>query len=397
MTRFLPPLSLTGAHILRNGAMQYGAISLAEGRITGAALPDVDLSGYLILPGIIDLHGDGFEHHMAPRPSAPMPFAAGFASLDRQAVSQGVTTAYLAQGWSWEGGHRGPDHAEQLIQALADYRPRALTDLRIQLRAETHLVAETERLVETVRRYGIDYVVFNDHLDEGIQMLSGTPAAFAVWARTVGTSPEQMTEAIQLARSMHRDVPQSLCRLACAFDQMGVRYGSHDDPDGETRERFRMIGAQIAEFPLTHAAASAAHAMSCPVLMGAPNVVRGQSQSGNVAAADLIAAGLCDALVSDYHLPTLPLAAWALADRGVISFAGAWALISTGPAAIMGMTDRGRLDAGLRADLVIIAAQSRQIEVVISGGRLGYLAGEAAQRFLAQPRLQSDALPLAAE
>ena len=88
MTRFLPPLSLTGAHILRNGAMQYGAISLAEGRITGAALPNVDLSGYLILPGIIDLHGDGFEHHMAPRPSAPLPFAAAFVYCEAAAFRQ---------------------------------------------------------------------------------------------------------------------------------------------------------------------------------------------------------------------------------------------------------------------------------------------------------------------
>ncbi len=73
----LPPLRLTGAHILRDGAMQQRSIGLAEGRITRGPLPEVDLSGFLILPGIIDLHGDGFERHMAPRPSAPFPLAAG--------------------------------------------------------------------------------------------------------------------------------------------------------------------------------------------------------------------------------------------------------------------------------------------------------------------------------
>ena len=131
--------------------------------------------------------------------------------------------------------------------------------------------------------------------------------------------------------------------------------------------------------------------------MGAPNVVRNQSQAGNVAACDLIAAGICDALVSDYHLPTLPLAAWALVDRGILSLAKAWALISTGPAAVMGMADRGRLEAGLRADLVIIAAETRRIEAVLCGGRMVYLAGEAAQRFLAPSLMTVDALHAAAE
>ncbi len=389
MTDPLPPLRLTGAQILRDGAMQSRSIGLAEGRLTRGPLPEVDLSGYYILPGIIDLHGDGFEHHMTPRPSASFPLAAGLASFDREAASHGVTTAYLAQGWSWEGGHRSPDHCEAVLTALAAYRPQMMTELRIQIRAETHLVSETRRLIEVVRRFGVGYVVFNDHLDEGFQMSRVAPAAFAHWARKVGKTAEELAEAIQVARDSHAAVPRALCQLAEAFDGMGVVYGSHDDPDGQTRERFRMIGATVAEFPLTHRAAFAAHAMFSPVIMGAPNVVRGQSQAGNASASDLVAAGLCDALVSDYHVPALPLAAWALVDRGLASLPQAWALISSGPAEILRMTDRGRLDPGMRADLVVVDAASRRIEATIAGGRLTYLAGEAARRFLAQPRVVS--------
>ena len=117
MTHFLPPLRLTGAQILRDGEMQRRSISIDRGRITQSRLAEVDLSGYLVLPGIIDLHGDGFERHMSPRPSAPFPLQAGLASTDREAAAHGVTTAYLAQGWSWEGGHRSPDHAEALMVA----------------------------------------------------------------------------------------------------------------------------------------------------------------------------------------------------------------------------------------------------------------------------------------
>ncbi|MEO5619394.1 MAG: alkylphosphonate utilization protein, partial [Cypionkella sp.] len=173
----------------------------------------------------------------------------------------------------------------------------------------------------------------------------------------------------------------------------GVLYGSHDDPDGETREFYRMIGARIAEFPLTRRAAAAAHSMMSPVIMGAPNVVRGKSQAGNVSALALVAEGLCDVLVSDYHIPALPQAVWSLVDRGVMSLPQAWALVSSRPAEILRLSDRGRLDPGLRADLVVVHAQTRVIEATITAGRLTYLAGEAAERFVAQPK----ALSLAAE
>ena len=148
-----------------------------------------------------------------------------------------------------------------------------------------------------------------------------------------------------------------------------------------------MIGATVAEFPLTHRAAAAAHAMFSPVILGAPNVVRGQSQSGTASASDLVASGLCDALVSEYPMPALPMAVWALVGRGILRLPKAWALVSSGPAQILRMTDRGRLDPAQRADLGVVLAQTRRIEATICGGRLTCLAGAAALRFMAQPRV----------
>jgi len=383
----LPPLRLTGALILQDGSLQPRSLSLAEGKIAEGVMPEVNLPGYLILPGIVDLHGDGFEHHMAPRPTAPFPMASGLASFDREAAAHGVTTAYLAQSWSWEGAHRAPAHAEALMAAVEEYRPRALTDLRIQIRAETHLVQETDRLIDAVQRFKVGYVVFNDHLEEGLQMWRTDEARFDHWARKLGKRSRDLADSIALARDSHDEVPRSLRRLADAFDRMGVHYGSHDDPDMETRETYRMIGARIAEFPLTPRVAAGAFAMQSPVIMGAPNVVRGQSQAGNVSAIELILAGHCDALVSDYHVPALSMAAWALVDRGVMGIARAWAMISTNPARILALADRGRLEPGLRADLVVVKAETRAIEATITAGRLSYLSGEAGQRFLAQPQV----------
>lgn len=383
MHRPLPALRLTGAEVLRDGRIAPGAIGFAEGRLTDRPLPEVDLSGYLVLPGIVDLHGDAFERHIAPRPSAPFPIPSGLAATDRDAAANGVTTAWLAQGWSWEGGHRAPDFARAVLRALEAYRPRALTDLRVQIRCETHTVDTADALLDAVAAHGIDYVVFNNHIEDARATATARPGVFAEWAARAGRTPEAHLEALAAARRSAPEVPRYLCRLADRFDALGVTYGSHDDADGETRARFSMIGARLCEFPTSRAAAALAQAVGDPVLMGAPNVVRGGSQASHVAAIDLIADGLCDALVSDYHYPALAAAAFRLADEGLRDLAGAWAMISEVPARLLRLADRGRIAPGLRADLVVIHRETRAIEATIAGGRIAHLAGGAADRVLA--------------
>jgi alpha-D-ribose 1-methylphosphonate 5-triphosphate diphosphatase len=117
--------------------------------------------------------------------------------------------------------------------------------------------------------------------------------------------------------------------------------------------------------------------------LGAPNVVRGGSHKGKVSALDLIIMGLCDALVSDYHYPSLRAAASFLVRSGVCDLATAWGLISDGPARMLGLNDRGRIEAGYRADLVILDKKGDRIAATISGGRVSYLSGEIANRFVA--------------
>ena len=393
MFSVLPPLRFTGAQILRDGEMQQRSLAIRDGRITKGPLPEVDLSGYLILPGIIDLHGDAFEHHMAPRPTAPFDMMTGLSGTDRDAAANGVTTAWLAQSWSWEGGHRGPDYAEKLMAALAIYRKQALIDMRIQIRCETHLVDSGDRMLAAIRTHGVDYVVFNNHLDQALDHARTSPEVIFHWAQQAGRTPDEHMAKVHDAHRRRKEVPRHLCRLADAFDKIGVVYGSHDDHDGETREHYSMIGARIAEFPTSRRAAAAAKAMNDPVLMGAPNVVRGRSQSGNVSAEDLIRQGLCDALVSDYYYPALTRAVWRLVDGGIVPLPRAWAMISEVPAQILRLTDRGRLDIGKRADLTVINADTRLVEMTIADGRLAFLAGAAAQRMLNQ----NSAMKLAAE
>ena len=389
----LPPLRLTGASILRDGALRQAPISVEAGRFSEADLPEADLTGYLVLPGIVDLHGDAFERHIAPRPSAPFPIALGLRTTEHDAAAHGVTTAWLAQSWSWEGGLRGPDFAEALMVELDAFRPQALIDMRLQIRLETHMVDSRDRLLAAVARHGVDYVVFNNHLPEALQMASRAPHKLAAWAEREGRSVEDFAQKLEAARARAGEVPRHLLQLAQAFDRLGVTYGSHDDPDADSRERFRMLGARIAEFPTSFNAAAAARATGDPVIMGAPNVVRGGSQSGAVSAMTLIAKNHCDVLVSDYHYPSLAEAAWLLADTGVRPLARAWAMISEVPARLVGLTDRGRIEPGLRADFVIVDAATRRIEATVSRGRFAHLSGAVAARLFAPGR----GLALAAE
>jgi alpha-D-ribose 1-methylphosphonate 5-triphosphate diphosphatase len=378
----LPPLRLTGARVLRDGALHDTEITVADGVLAEEGAPEVDLTGYLVLPGIVDLHGDGFERHLSPRPTAPFEKAEALRSAAAELSANGVTTAWFAQSWSWEGGFRAGSEAEAILAALDRVRPRLLPDVRLQIRLETHVIPEHPRVLDAVRRHGVDYVVFNNHLPEAVELARDKPDRFAAWAAQHRRTPGEQMARVTAAMAQEPEVPAALARLATDLRALGVRLGSHDDPTPETRAFYRGIGADIAEFPTTIPAARAAREAGEPVLMGAPNVVRGGSQSGNIAAEALVAEGLCDALVSDYYYPALAQAAWRLADAGALSFAAAWETVSTMPARIAGLSDRGRLAPGQRADLVVVDPGTRMVEATIAGGRMAHLAGGAAQRFM---------------
>ena len=156
----------------------------------------------------------------------------------------------------------------------------------------------------------------------------------------------------------------------------------HDDRDAATRQDWRARGAAIAEFPETLEAAEEARAGGDFIVMGAPNIVRGGSHNGNVSALDMVMMGLVDALASDYHYPSLRRAAFLLAESGVADLASAWALISSGPARVLGFDDRGDFGLGRRADLVILDAESRRVAATLSKGRISYMTGDVAARFI---------------
>ncbi len=381
----LPPLRLTHARTLIADALHDHPLTIAHGCIAEGPAREMNLSGYLVMTGIIDLHGDGFERHLSPRPTAPFDKPKALESVAAELAVNGITTAWLAQSWSWEGGFRSGAATVSLLQALAAVRARVLPDMRVQIRLETHVIDQHAMVAEAVSAHGVDYVVFNNHLPEAVQMAAEDPHRFASWAAQTRRTAAEMLAIVRTAEAQEAEVPAALSAIAAQFRGLGVRMGSHDDATPQTREFFRGIGAAVSEFPTTAEAARAANAADEAVLMGAPNVVRGGSQTGNIAAADLICDGLVDALMSDYYYPALPQSAWTLADAGLCSLPQAWAMVSANPARIMGLADRGHLGMGARADIAVVNAETRRVEMTLCSGRVAHLSGELARRLWAVP------------
>ena len=378
----MPNLDFIGAEVLGPGGLRPDTVSFAEGRIVDAPVGrPVDLSGFMVFPGIVDLHGDGFERHLAQRRGAMKQMDEGLVACEAELAANGITTAVLAQFVSWEGGMRGLDFADKVFRAIRNTSDQVVTDLWAQLRFETHLLDLYDDLPDRLRDWDVSYVVFNDHLPHDRLEAGKTPRRLMGQALKAGRSPEKHHAYMLDLHSRRAAVPDALDDLCARLTAQGVRMGSHDDTTAEDRAAWRARGVYLAEFPETLEAAEAADGAGDAVLMGSPNVVRGGSHNGNLSAVDLIAMGYCDALASDYHYPSPRRAALMLADAGVCDLAGAWALVSSGPAAMLGLEDRGVLEPGKRADIIVLDKRTRRVAATFAQGRVSYMAGEIAERF----------------
>ncbi|WP_386625395.1 alpha-D-ribose 1-methylphosphonate 5-triphosphate diphosphatase [Sulfitobacter geojensis] len=379
----MPNLDLTGAQVLHADGLRAATLSFAEGIVCDTPVGQgVDLSGFMVMPGIVDLHGDGFERHLAQRRGAMKQMDAGLIACEAELAANGITTAVLAQFVSWEGGMRGLEFAERVFASIRDTKQALVTDLQAQLRFETHLLELYDDLPQRLADWDIRYMVFNDHLPHDRLDEGKLPRRLNGQALKARRSPEKHHAYMKELHALGPEVPAALDALCPRLAAAGICMGSHDDSTAETRAIWRARGVHVAEFPETLEAAEAAHDAGDPVLMGAPNVVRGGSHNGNLSAIDLLAMGYCDALASDYHYPSPRRAALMLADAGVMDLPSAWALVSSGPASVLGLSDRGTLEVGKRADFVVLDARTRRVAATFVQGRVSYMNGAVAERFI---------------
>jgi alpha-D-ribose 1-methylphosphonate 5-triphosphate diphosphatase len=335
----------------------------------------IDASGLLVLPGIVDLHGDAFERQMMPRPGVDFPVDVALIDSDRQAIANGITTVFHGTTWSWEPGLRSAGNARHLLSAIEILKPRLAADTRFHLRQETfNLDAEAE-ILQWIGDGRIDLLAFNDHMNSIVASLT-RPQKRAVMVQRCGISNEEFDRLVERVAARADEVPGSIARLAEAARAAKVRMLSHDDESPAMRQAFRAKGVTIAEFPVNEETARDAATAGDFIVFGAPNVVRGGSHTGWTRASDMIAKGLCSVLASDYYYPAQLLAAFRLVADGVLALPQAWELISAAPARAAGLTDRGVLAPGRRADILIVDDEvplRPRIVAVIAAGRLVHM------------------------
>jgi len=217
-------------------------------------------------------------------------------------------------------------------------------------------------------------MAFNDHMliaDE----TSARSKKLGPMVERSGLSREDFLALVARVRGRSEEVPGSIARIAEAARKHGVPLLSHDDASPDQRRWYRALGCRLAEFPTTIETAQEAATQGDDIVMGAPNVVRGGSHIGWIDAKDMIRRGLCSVLASDYYYPAPLLAAFRLVAEDVLPLHAAWALISATAAAAAGLTDRGVIACGRRADLILVDARGARPRVVATmvAGRIVHL------------------------
>ncbi|RJT53216.1 alpha-D-ribose 1-methylphosphonate 5-triphosphate diphosphatase [Rahnella variigena] len=340
--------------------MQNGVISaFADNR---SQLPQaLDAQGGWLLPGFIELHTDNLDKFFTPRPKVDWPAHSAMSSHDALMVASGITTVLdaVAVGDVRDGGHR-LDNLQKMIDAIVNSQNAGLNRAEHRLHLRCELPHETtlplfEKLMDTSV---LSLVSLMDHSPGQRQF--ATPQKYREYYQgKYHMNDEQMDdfqeEQIALSRRWaqpNREAIAAHCR------KRHISLASHDDATAAHVEESLALGSVIAEFPTTEEAARASHNSGLQVLMGAPNIVRGGSHSGNVAAHHLASLGLLDILSSDYYPASLLDAVFRIAndESNAFSLPQAVKLVTRNPANALGLKDRGEIAEGKRADLVLARA-----------------------------------------
>lgn len=353
---------LANARLVLEDRILPGSLTLANGKIAhvaeGTSVPRgaVDCAGDLISPGLIELHTDNLERHLSPRPGVDWPHDAAILAHDAELAACGITTVFDAlRVGSLEGedGHREKPYARALASEIMALR--AAGHLRIShhihLRAEicSHTLAAELDAFGPEDRVGL--LSLMDHTPGQRQFADMSQYRLYMQGKHGMSETGFDAFAARLVALQARVGTAHEMAGVAAARRLGATLASHDDTTPAQVGSSAAHGVRVAEFPTTLKAAAACREAGIAVMMGAPNIVRGASHSGNIAAGDLAERGLLDILSSDYVPAALLTGAMRLASLKN-DLPAAIATVTSAPAHAVGLRDRGKIAEGLRADLV---------------------------------------------
>lgn len=353
-------LILKNATIVLPDEVISGTIKVVDGIIadiaSGSSISGKDMEGDYLTPGLIELHTDHLEGHYAPRPKVRWNPIAAVQAHDAQIAASGITTVFdaLRIGFDEEAA-TGVEDMRKLSSAIAEGREagRLRADHFLHLRCEVS-APDCESAFE---RFGVHPLVrlvsLMDHAPGQRQFTDIETYKLYYMAKFRMSELEFINYCEKrMSQSQQHSAPTRQA-IADACIERGIILASHDDATAAHVAEASVQGISVAEFPTTHLAAKASKEVGMSVLMGAPNVVRGGSHSGNVSARELVEAGHLDIISSDYIPASMMQAAFFLADvMDEITLPQSMRLVSANPAKAVGLNDRGEIMLGKRADLV---------------------------------------------
>ncbi len=347
----------TNAKLVLPNEVREGGLTVENGTITAleAHGEGYDFEGDFLMPGMIDLHTDNLERQAQPRTNARWPSRSALLIHDSQCAAAGITTVFDALclgdiGFEKERNQTFYNGYEDLTAVVATGALKV--EHLLHLRCELPAVEMPGMLDGVIEDPLVRLLSIMDH-SPGIGGQYKDEARYRRMRASEGFSPEEIDSVIaDLKAGHHANYGPNRARVVAQARQHGIPLASHDDHSEEDVLRNEADGISIAEFPVSLTAAKAAKARGMYVIAGAPNIVRGGSHSGNVSVMDLVRQNLLDALASDYVPASMLEAAFGTMAQGALSLPQAVALVTSGPADIAELKDRGRIAPGQRADLI---------------------------------------------
>lgn len=387
---------LTNAQIVTpDRVLPNGTVAVEDDRIVDVvdrafpAAPDVaDLGGRYLLPGLIDLHADNIEREVAPRAGADLDPAYALAVYDRKLAAAGVTTQFHGIYFANKAGFgRSVEHGVEMALAVDAFRAAShrLVDHNILHRLDLRTPGALDALLGVIDRSSPALISLNEHIPGQGQygdldaLRRSIRSGFGPDA-TDADVEEEIVRRLGHVAATDALAHETLTRVSEEAAKRGIVLASHDDDSPERVDQMVDLGCTIAEFPVRLDAAERARERGMHIAAGAPNVVRGRSLSGNTSALDLVARGLVDLLVADYHAPSLLTAIFKVAEAGALDLPAATRLVTATPASAVGLSDRGAIREGRRADLLVVDLHGGipLVEATIVAGSPKALLGPAA-------------------
>jgi alpha-D-ribose 1-methylphosphonate 5-triphosphate diphosphatase len=349
------------ASVVSGGEARLGSVCVRNGRIAavdprGAPLAAaLDLEGDYLIPGLVELHTDNFERHLMPRPKVRWPELPSLYGHDAEIAAAGITTVFdaLGVGDSDPEAMRGQDLAP-VLTAIEQASQHGLlrAEHRLHIRLELPAPNTRELFAPFAGHPRVGLISLMDHTP-GQRQWENIEQARIYYCGKKGWSNEKFERAVAESKELQeRNAMPNRRHFVRYARANAIPLASHDDTRIEHVDEAHAEGVTISEFPTRVETARAARAKGMSTVMGAPNVVRGGSHSGNVAAVELARLGLLDSLSSDYVPASLLMAAFRLIPDAGFSVAQAVATVSLNPARAAGLDDRGEIAPGMRADLV---------------------------------------------